>query len=397
MVRPQPDLKTKFDCGCTASTACSPGSLGLQRGLNFDLLTFPRFFPRFSHAWPLCYQYPYTVNIDPEILLPLVPLAHAEGTRSEGDVDGLADEQPTSPNSRIDAKVSIECIYFYIDWNHELGARIMTATLAQARVQPGEQILPTLYSVSNGRGLDHAAAPLANDWARLIVSGLGTSWQNRSGLAVLTWAIETFGTGLTIGTGLGASGIVLMDLALRINPDVDIFYIDTGYFFPETLQLIRRLEHHYQRSLRRVVTDLTIAQQEKRFGPALHTNDPNLCCQLRKVAPLKQALAGKTAWATALRQDQSSTRKNIGMVHWNERYQVVKLSPLAQWTEADIWHYIHDKKLPYNTLHDQHYPSIGCWPCTRPVNEGDDLRAGRWQGTEKKECGLHWELVEHVA
>jgi phosphoadenosine phosphosulfate reductase len=234
------------------------------------------------------------------------------------------------------------------------------------------------------------------DWTRLVFARLSHRYQHSDGVDLLAWATETFGAGLSIGTGFGASGIVLMDMALRINPDADIFYIDTGYFFPETLALINRLEVHYQRSLRRVTSDLTIEQQEKRFGPKLYENDPNLCCQVRKVWPLKKALADSTAWVTALRHDQSSTRKEVRMVQWNDRYNVVKIAPLAFWTEADIWQYIHEHRLPYNTLHDQNYPSIGCWPCTRPVNTGDDLRAGRWAGLDKKECGLHWELSDRV-
>lgn len=232
-----------------------------------------------------------------------------------------------------------------------------------------------------------------SDWSRVVFSRLSHRFQNGSGIDLLAWAVETFGNGLSIGTGLGASGIVLMDLALQINPDVDIFYIDTGYFFPETLDLIKRLEQHYQRNLRRVSAG-SIEQQTKRFGPQLYANDPDLCCQLRKVGPLKQALADSTAWVTALRRDQSSTRKDVGMIQWNERYQVVKIAPLAHWTEEDIWQHIREHNLPYNTLHDQSYPSIGCWPCTKPVQAGEDIRSGRWQGTEKKECGLHWELIE---
>lgn len=238
------------------------------------------------------------------------------------------------------------------------------------------------------------SAPNVNDWTRLVFARLSQRYEHSLGSDLLSWASETFGSGLSIGTGLGASGIVLMDMALEIDPDVDIFYIDTGYFFPETIDLIRRLEERYQRNLRRVASEISIPAQEKRFGPALYANDPNLCCQVRKVLPLKKALADSTAWVTALRHDQSSTRKGVPMVQWNERYNVVKIAPLAYWTEADIWQYIHEKGLPYNALHDQQYPSIGCWPCTRPVEPGADLRAGRWQGFDKKECGLHWELTE---
>jgi phosphoadenosine phosphosulfate reductase len=237
-------------------------------------------------------------------------------------------------------------------------------------------------------------APAFQDWTRLVFTRLSQRFEHGNGADLLDWAVETFGTGLTIGTGFGASGIVLMDMALRLNPDVDIFYIDTGYFFAETEFLIQRLEQHYQRALRRVSTEISIEQQAKRYGPELYTNDPNLCCHIRKVTPLKKALLDSTAWATALRHDQSSSRKDVRMVQWNDRYNVVKIAPLVHWTEADIWAYIHEHKLPYNTLHDQNYPSIGCWPCTQPVAPGDDLRAGRWQGSTKKECGLHWELAE---
>jgi phosphoadenosine phosphosulfate reductase len=202
--------------------------------------------------------------------------------------------------------------------------------------------------------------PGFHDWTHMVFTRLSHRYQNGNGADLLAWAVSTFGSGLSIGTGLGASGIVLMDMALRIHPDVDIFYIDTGYFFPETYQLITRLEQHYQRSLRRVSTNTTIEQQEKRFGPQLYNNDPNLCCHIRKVSPLKQALADSTAWVSALRHDQSPTRKNVPMVQWNDRYNLVKIAPMAHWTEADVWEYIHEYHLPYNELHDKGYPSIGC-------------------------------------
>jgi phosphoadenosine phosphosulfate reductase len=264
----------------------------------------------------------------------------------------------------------------------------MNAIVAPSSTRPAAPVIAAPRATQPAAGVQ--------DWTKLVFARLSHRHQHSDGVDLLEWAIQTFGPGLSLGTGLGASGIVLVDLALQVNPEVDVFYIDTGYFFPETLTLVERLEHHYQRSFRRVTSDLTIAQQEKRFGPNLYANDPNLCCQVRKVLPLQKALADSTAWATALRHDQSSTRKEVRMVQWNERYNVVKIAPLAYWTEADVWQYIHEHKLPYNTLHDQHYPSIGCWPCTKAVNPGDDLRAGRWQGTEKKECGLHWELTDHA-
>jgi phosphoadenosine phosphosulfate reductase len=226
-------------------------------------------------------------------------------------------------------------------------------------------------------------------WTYTVFSRLNQRFETGAAEGLLTWAVETFGTGLSVGTSFGANGIVLMDLALQIQPDVDIFYVDTGFFFPETLELIDRLQDHYQRNFRRVSTTLSIEEQAEQHGPQLYHRDPDLCCHIRKVEPLQTALLNSTAWATALRRDQSSTRAQTPAVAWNERYNVAKLSPLIHWTEGDIWQYIHSHELPYNELHDRNYPSIGCWPCTRPVKPGEDLRAGRWAGIAKTECGIH--------
>src|SRR5690606_14514040 len=125
------------------------------------------------------------------------------------------------------------------------------------------------------------------------------------------------------------------------------------------------------------------------YGPALYQHNPDMCCYLRKVEPLQTALADSTAWVTAIRRDQATTRARTPAVAWNERYNVVKIAPLIHWREEEIWDYIHAHQLPYNELHDRNYPSIGCWPCTRPVQPGEDPRSGRWQGWDKVECGLH--------
>lgn len=226
-------------------------------------------------------------------------------------------------------------------------------------------------------------------WTYLVFSRLNARYEQGSSASILAWAIDTFGTGLALGTSFGASGLVLMDMALKIQPDVDIFYIDTGFFFPETHSLIHRLEQHYQRSFRRVTPVQTVAQQNEMYGPALYQQDPDLCCQLRKVAPLRTALTDATAWVTAIRRDQTQMRTETPAITWNERYNVVKIAPLIHWREQEIWNYVHDHKLPYNPLHDQGYPSIGCAPCTRAVQAGEELRAGRWAGLTKTECGLH--------
>jgi len=233
-----------------------------------------------------------------------------------------------------------------------------------------------------------AAATGFLNWAHTVFSRLNARFEDESAGEILPWAIETFGAGLSIGTSFGSSGIVLMDMALHLEPDLDIFYIDTGFFFAETEELIERLQDRYRRGFRRVASALT-ADQVAQDGPELYRGNPDLCCYLRKVEPLREALAGRTAWVTALRRDQSATRAQTPVIAWNERYNVVKLAPLVNWTEVEIWQYIHSHDLPYNELHDKGYPSIGCWPCTQPVHAGEDLRAGRWSGLAKTECGLH--------
>jgi phosphoadenosine phosphosulfate reductase len=242
---------------------------------------------------------------------------------------------------------------------------------------------------STAPGPSKAAVPGFLQWSHLVFTRLNTRLEHDTAENIVTWAVENFGSGLAIGTSFGASGLVLMDLVLRVQPDADIFYIDTGYFFPETETLIERVQAHYQRSLRRVLPAQTVEEQNSQYGPALYQRDPDLCCYLRKVEPLQAALADCTAWATAIRRDQAGSRARTPAVAWNERYNVVKVAPLINWTEAEVWQYVHSHKLPYNELHDRHYPSIGCWPCTRPVQPGEELRAGRWQGLSKTECGLH--------
>lgn len=233
-------------------------------------------------------------------------------------------------------------------------------------------------------------ALLLEPWIAQVQRDLNGELENAPPQEILRWGIATYRSGFSIGTAFGASGMALIDMALDIDADVDIFYIDTGFFFTETLALIERVEQYYGRAFRSVTPDLSVDEQAAQHGPQLYRRNPDLCCHMRKVLPLKQALAGRTAWTTALRRDQSPSRANTPVVQWNERHSLVKIAPLATWTEADVWCYIHKHDVPYNELHDQNYPSIGCWPCTRAVQPGEDLRAGRWPGRQKTECGLHW-------
>ena len=205
----------------------------------------------------------------------------------------------------------------------------------------------------------------------------------------LRWAFDEFQDGVTIATGFGAEGVALIDMAVRINPRVDVFFLDTGFLFPETYELRRRLEDRYQIEIRVFKTDITPEQQELRFGAKLWSTNPDLCCRLRKLEPLKDALQGRSAWITAIRQDQTIERSNARVVEWDYQWRLVKVNPLVRWNKQQVWDYIARNDVPFNALHGRGYPSIGCTHCTQPVREGDDERSGRWSGRAKKECGMH--------
>ena len=205
----------------------------------------------------------------------------------------------------------------------------------------------------------------------------------------LRWAFEWFQESVTLATGFGAEGVALIDMAVKINPRADVFFLDTAFLFPETYELRRRLEDRYQIEIRVFKTDITPEQQEVRFGAKLWSTDPDLCCRLRKLEPLKDALQGRRAWITAIRQAQTLERSNARVIEWDCQWRLVKINPLARWSKQQVWDYIARNNVPYNPLHDRGYPSIGCTHCTQPVREGDDDRAGRWPGRAKKECGLH--------
>jgi phosphoadenosine phosphosulfate reductase len=206
---------------------------------------------------------------------------------------------------------------------------------------------------------------------------------------ILRWAIEEFGDEVALATGFGAEGCVLIAMIAAINPAARIFYLDTDLLFPETYALRDRLVARYAIRFERRGSSLSLDAQAQQYGPELWRRDPDLCCRLRKVEPLREMLSGLRAWVTAIRRDQSPTRRNIGVVEWDEKFGLIKVNPLAAWSKDDVWNYIENFDVPYNPLHDCGYPSIGCVPCTTPVQIGETTRAGRWRGKLKTECGLH--------
>jgi phosphoadenosine phosphosulfate reductase len=183
--------------------------------------------------------------------------------------------------------------------------------------------------------------------------------------------------------------MVLLDLALRIEPQLDVFVLDTELLFPETYALAERVEFRYGISIERVRPALSVRAQNDTHGEALWARDPDACCNLRKVEPLERYLRNFDAWLTAVRRDQSSTRGAIPLRAWDESTQTLKVSPLAAWSEEDVWAYVEAHDVPVNVLHFEGYPSIGCTHCTRRVAPGEHARAGRWSGFDKIECGIH--------
>jgi phosphoadenosine phosphosulfate reductase len=210
---------------------------------------------------------------------------------------------------------------------------------------------------------------------------------------VLRWAVERFHSRLSMATAFGAEGCCLIHMLADIGPSVHIFNLDTGYQFPETLAVRERIKERYGISVELVRPETTVAEYESDHGGPLYRIRPDQCCHDRKVLPLKRALAGKEAWISAIRRDQTSHRAVAATVQWDAKFKLAKVNPLLSWTQREVWAFIAKHNVPYNPLHDQGYPSIGCWPCTQPVAAGDDERSGRWAGSLKKECGLH--VIEH--
>lgn len=217
--------------------------------------------------------------------------------------------------------------------------------------------------------------------------------QNESPQAILRWAVDRFASRLTMATAFGAEGCCIIHMLAQIEPRVRIFNLETGYQFPETLALRERIKERYGIEVEFIRPELTVAEYEAEHGGPLYTIRPDQCCHDRKVLPLRRAVVGYDAWISAIRADQTRDRAQAAVVQWDAKFNLVKVNPLLGWNKKDVWKFIHEHDVPYNPLHDQNYPSIGCWPCTRAVQNGDEERAGRWAGTVKKECGLH--VIEH--
>lgn len=212
--------------------------------------------------------------------------------------------------------------------------------------------------------------------------------------SLIEWTLEQFSAQqMVITTGFGMEGCVLIDLYAAHEVPLDVIYLDTGFFFPETHHLINQLKARYPHlNFINRGTRLTPEQQADRYGDQLWKTNPDLCCELRKVDPMREALSEVDVWVTALRRSQGPSRAHLRVAEWNDKYNVLKISPLATWSRQEVRNHVKAQGVPYNALHDRDYPSVGCTHCTQAVtglSPEDYSREGRWAGTEKTECGLH--------
>lgn len=218
---------------------------------------------------------------------------------------------------------------------------------------------------------------------------LATHFETRSVEEILTWAVPQFAPRIAMTSSFGTEGIVLIDHLAKLGIKLPVIYLDTGYHFAATEELKDQLQERYDLDIVIQQAELSVAEQAQLHGEKLYERNSDACCRIRKVEPLKQALGTLDAWLAALRRDQSPSRANIQIVEWNAKHELVKINPLATWTRKDVWNYTFKHKLPYNRLYDEGYTSIGCWPCTKKVSDGEHERSGRWAGQGKVECGIH--------
>ena len=206
---------------------------------------------------------------------------------------------------------------------------------------------------------------------------------------VLRWALQKFGRDVALATGFGAEGCVLIRMLAEIDTNARIFYLDTDLLFPETYELIKKLEARYGVRFEQRTSRLSLAAQAASYGERLWEQEPDVCCQLRKVDLLREILSGLRAWITAIRREQTPARAGARVIERDRKFEVIKINPLVAWSRWDVWRYIKEHDVPYNQLYDLGYRSIGCQPCTTLVQIGEEERAGRWRSSEKTECGLH--------
>lgn len=222
---------------------------------------------------------------------------------------------------------------------------------------------------------------------RELVSHWGAELELAPAEHIIEWAVATFGARFCVTSSMADA--VLADITSKVAPGVDVVFLDTGYHFVETIGTRDAVQATLPVNLLTITPVQSVAEQDAAYGKDLYKTDPDLCCQLRKVQPLADALAGYDAWATGLRRAETHNRVIAPVIGWDAKKQKVKVSPLARWSDEQVDRYIAENGVLVNPLAYDGYPSIGCWPCTRRVAPGEDPRSGRWAGTNKTECGIH--------
>jgi phosphoadenosine phosphosulfate reductase len=225
------------------------------------------------------------------------------------------------------------------------------------------------------------------DAVRRLAERAGRDLDGASALEILRWADEQFGAEWCVTSSMADA--VVPHLASQVHPGIDVVFVDTGYHFAETIGTRDAVAATLPVTVKTVAPRQSVAQQDASFGVRLYERNPDQCCALRKVTPLRQALKGYRAWASGLRRDEAITRSEVQVVEWDARRSMVKINPIAAWTQDDVDRYIADNAVLVNPLLSDGYGSVGCAPCTRRIAPGEDPRAGRWAGTNKIECGLH--------
>lgn len=236
---------------------------------------------------------------------------------------------------------------------------------------------------------DQAAPGAVSAEVRQELAEASRSLESAHPQEVIRWAAARFAGRLTMATAFGPEGCLIIHWLAAIAPATFVFNLDTGYQFPETIELRNRIAKRYGIEVALERPDDSVADYERAHGGPLYRSDPDRCCGDRKLAVVRRVLSRFDAWMSGIRRDQSPDRAAAAIVGWDHKFGVVKVSPLATWTKAQVWDAIVRERIPYNPLHDQGYVSIGCAPCTRTIAHGEDERAGRWTGTAKTECGLH--------
>lgn len=229
--------------------------------------------------------------------------------------------------------------------------------------------------------------PTSTNDLRALAEDARERFRDAPAADAIAWAHEHFGNDLVVASSMGDEALV--HLAASAAPGVDVLFIDTGYHFAETLGTRDAFDAAYDINVKTMLPLLTVAEQDAEHGAELFAREPDRCCAMRKVEPLERGLLPYAAWITGMRREDAPTRSDIEIVDWDAKRNMVKLNPLAAWTQADVDEYVAANGVMLNPLRELGYASIGCAPCTRPVAEGEDPRAGRWSGTTKTECGLH--------